>query len=118
MTKYINFSTGNPLLDDGLENYLMYGIEPGGFLTSVLSNDLYTAVGRADSENRQILPEIVQAIVWNMPALSHGSPGKVVDWIKDVDGRRSEYARLKEKEFTWKSLKGNDNGQKIKEPPF
>jgi hypothetical protein len=52
MIRYTDINTGNNLLDEALENYLMHGFMPGGFLTSVLANDLYLAVGRADHWNK------------------------------------------------------------------
>lgn len=106
MIRYTDINTGNNSLDQSLENYLMHGFEPGGFLTSVLANDLQLAVGRADAWNKERLPEIVDEVVFKMPAISIGSYKAVQDWCKDVDGRRSRYAEQKEKEFTWQSLKG------------
>lgn len=106
MIRYTDINTGNNYLDEALENYLMYGFQPGGFLTSVLANDLYLAVGRADHRNRDRLPEIVKAISFRMPNMSYGSYAAVKDWCRDRDGRRSTYAKQKEKEFTWKALKG------------
>lgn len=106
MIKYVNINTGNVLLDQGLENYLMYGLEPGGFLTSVLANDLVMAVGRADHWNQNNLPSIIIEILYKMPSISWGSYAAVKDWCADKDGRRTYYKEQKEKEFTWRSLKG------------
>ena len=118
MIRYTDINTGNNLLDESLENYLMYGLEPGGFLTSVLANDLRMAVGRADHWNRELLPEIVNEIVFKMPALSIGSYEAVRDWCRDKDGRRSEYARYMEKQFTLRSLKGEVKAKVEDETPF
>jgi hypothetical protein len=117
MSRYITFSTGNSLLDEGLENYLMYGFEPGGFLTAVLSNNLFLAAGRADHHNRERLAEIAEIVYHNMPGISFGSKEAIHNWVKDKDGRRSEYARRLDKDFVWRSLKGKDN-EKITESPF
>ena len=106
MIRYTDINTGNQWLDESLENYLMYGFEPGGFLTSVIANDLRLAVGRADHWNKDRLPEIVNEIVFKMPALSIGSYDAVKDWCRDKDDRRSEYARRMEKQFTMQSLTG------------
>ena len=106
MIRYTDINTGNQWLDESLENYLMYGFEPGGFLTAVLANDLRLAVGRADHWNKDRLPEIVNEIVFKMPALSIGSYDAVKDWCRDKDDRRSEYARRMEKQFTMQSLTG------------
>ena len=40
-----------------LDRYVNDRLLPGGFLTAVLSNDLFGAVGSADSENLAALPE-------------------------------------------------------------
>jgi len=106
MIRYTDINTGNNYLDEALENYLMYGFQPGGFLTSVLANDLYLATGRADHWNKDRLPEIVKEILFRMPNMSYGSYAAVKDWCRDRDGRRSTYAQQKEKEFIWKALKG------------
>ena len=44
---------------DALERYFLYGFEPGSFLKSVLCNDLYSSVARADTWNKQALADIV-----------------------------------------------------------
>jgi hypothetical protein len=49
--------------------YVEHGIQPGGFLTAVLSNDLYNATGRADRENLAALPAIVRWFANNCPGL-------------------------------------------------
>jgi hypothetical protein len=106
MIRYTDIRTGNDLLDQSLEYYLMYGYEPGGFLTAVLANDLRLAVGRADHWNKERLPEIVNEIIFKMPAISIGSYAAVKEWCKDKNGRRSEYAHYMEKQFTLRALKG------------
>lgn len=118
MKYHPNCSTGNNYLDEALENYLMHGYEPGGFLTSVLANDLQLAVGRADSFNRKNLPEIVDAVVFNVPDLAWGSYERVKDWCKDKDGRRTAYAKRKEKEYTWRVLNGQVSAKVFSDPPF
>lgn len=106
MIRYTDINTGNSLLDESLENYLMRGYEPGGFLTAVLCNNLYLAVGRADHLNKQNLFRIVNEVIYKMPKIAIYSREAIRDWCRDVDGRRSQYAAQKEKEFTWRSLKG------------
>ena len=117
MIRYTDIDTGNNYLDEALENYLMRGFEPGGFLTSVLANDLYLAVGRADHWNKQNLDRIVNQVLYNMPDISNGSYQRVKDWCADKDGRRSEYAGRKEKEFTIRALKGQVRDP-VKDPQF
>jgi hypothetical protein len=118
MIRYTDIDTGNNYLDEGLENYLMYGFEPGGFLTSVLANDLYLAVGRADHWNKDRLPHIVNEVLHKMPSISWGSYAAVKDWCKDKDGRRTYYREQKEKEYTWRVLKGEVREKDISYPPF
>ena len=118
MIRYTDINTGNDLLDQSIENYLMHGFEPGGFLTSVLANDLYLAVGRADHWNKERLPKIVNEVLYKMPNISWGSYAAVKDWCADKDGRRSAYAAQKEKEYTWRVLKGENKTKAYDDPPF
>ena len=67
--KYLEFTTGNNYLDEALENYLMHGLKPGGFLTSVLANDLSLSISRADAWNKDNLPAIVNAVVYSVPEI-------------------------------------------------
>ena len=65
----------------GLARYAQYGIQPGGFLTAVLSNDLVGAINRADSYGRDNLCAIVDFIYWELPGLLWGSSERVGTWI-------------------------------------
>lgn len=65
-----------------LELYVKHGIQPGGFLTAVLENNLMESLGRADEENRYCLFQICQFIYNDIPASCHGSPEKVRQWIE------------------------------------
>ena len=118
MICYTDIRTGNRWLDESLELYLMYGYEPGGFLTSVLANDLFMAVNRADHWNKSNLYHIVHQIQFKVPSHAYGSYAAVKEWCKDVDGRRSEYARYLEKQFTMRSLKGEVREKAYDDPPF
>ena len=118
MIRYTDINTENDLLDQSLENYLMYGYQPGGFLTSVLANDLYAAVGRADHWNKQRLPKIVNEIIYKVPAVALGSYEAVEAWCRDRDSRRSQYARRMEKQFIMRSLKGEVHEKEYEDPPF
>ena len=60
-----------------LERYVNDGIQPGGFLTSVLENDLSAACGRADHENSRNLVNIVGYVYNYIPANMWGSREKV-----------------------------------------
>ena len=66
-----------------LDRYVNHRIAPGGFLTKVLCNDLFGAVGQADSANRAALPEIVVYIYNELPANCWGSQEIVWRWLED-----------------------------------
>lgn len=105
MTRYHDFDTGNNLLDDALENYLMRGYQPGGFLTAVLANDLFMAVGRADHWNKDNLPRIVHEIQNEMTPVAYGSYAAVKEWCADANGRRSYYTEHIKQEYTMRILR-------------
>lgn len=117
MTRYHDFSTGNNYTDEAIDNYLIYGFEPGGFLMAVITNNLFLAAGRADHWNRERLADIVEVLWHNMPPLSFGSTEIVNDWLLNKDNRRSNYAYQKEKEYTFKVLKGTVR-ETVTSPPF
>jgi hypothetical protein len=117
MIHYIDINTGNNLLDEALENYLMRGFQPGGFLTAVLANDLFMAVGRGDHWNRTNLDRIVNEVVHKMPSIAWGSYAAVKDWCKDVDSRRSYYAERVKQEYTMRVLR-DEHKRKIDSNSF
>lgn len=57
------------LTRNSIMRYVEQGIQPGGFLTAVLCNDLYNATGRADRENLAALPAIVRWFANKCPEL-------------------------------------------------
>ena len=118
MPKYIDVDTGNNWLDEGLENYLMYGLEPGGFLTAVLARDLFLAASRADHWNSSRLADIAKIVWHTMPAISIGNYDAVRDWCNDKDGRQSAYSLQKQKEYTWRVLKGEVTEKNEHDYPF
>ena len=72
---------------DGVADYLLHGVEPGGFLTSVLSNDFMGAAGRADRMNAAALASWARLIYNEFPGSSHGSPSKVTKWLESYSAR-------------------------------
>lgn len=104
---YHDFKTGNNWLDESLENYLMHGLEPGGFLTAVLANDLFRAVDRADYWNKTNIHNIVIEIQRVMPILSYGSYDTVNKWVVNANDRRTEYADCVEKKRMMDILSGD-----------
>jgi hypothetical protein len=121
MTVYLNFSTKNNYLDSTIENYLIYGLDPGSFATALLAGDLFLAAAKADHWNAVNLADIAKILYFNMPAGSIGSYDIVDAWIADKDNCRSVYARRMEKEYTFNVLKGNistKHASNIFDPPF
>lgn len=72
-------------LHGGLVRYLVYRIRPGSFLTAVLENDLKTAVAKADSISRQMLPELVDFLYRLAPRKCWGSVEAVDAWVKGTE---------------------------------
>lgn len=68
-------------IKESLERYVEHKIPTGGFLEAVLSNNLADAVGKADNENIQRLPEIVRFVYTKLPSSCWGSPEKVKEWL-------------------------------------
>src|ERR1035437_2551850 len=65
---------------DELERWVLYGIQPGGFLTAVLENNLRSACEQADDENLHNLPAYVAYLYNNVPADCWGSNEKMKAW--------------------------------------
>ena len=88
-----------------LDNYLINGWEPGGFVTAMLAMDMERALCTADTANRQRIWAIGRWIMDNAPYGSWGSYELVKAWCKDVDGCRTRYAKEVEQEFIMTTLK-------------
>ena len=71
---------------NGLELWVEHGIMPGGFLTSVLTNDLFGALSRADETNRQHIHGICSFIYNHIPGNTWGSVEIMEEWQKTVQG--------------------------------
>jgi hypothetical protein len=80
---YIPAHTQQALLD-----YVEHGYEPGGFLYSVLCNDLIGAVSRADASNLESLRDIAQFVYNEMPSNCHGNEAIVVRYLQDHPARQ------------------------------
>ena len=64
-----------------IQRYVEHGLEPGGFLTAVLSNNLTEAFQRADDAATEALPHIVGYIYNRIPSNTWGSPAKVAAFL-------------------------------------
>ena len=70
-----------------LTEFIERGIPVGGFLHSVLSNDLFGALGSADGDNLPALKDITGWIYMNAPQSCWGTEAKVLRWIADHPSR-------------------------------
>jgi hypothetical protein len=93
-----------PNIQTAIENYLIYGWEPGSFTTALLANNLYRAAGSAHPAVLPALKDIVTWVVNVIPRESYGSEEAVRDWMQDVDGRRTIFAEQVEKKMMWRML--------------
>jgi hypothetical protein len=92
---------------EALDSYFLKGYQPGGFLTSVLTNNLIGAVNSADSANRHAIYEIVKWLTTEakVPPGSWGCAENIVIWVNDIGGARTKFVDRMEKEYIWKALK-------------
>jgi hypothetical protein len=74
-----------------LTRYVEDGIEPGGFLTAVICNDLTGAIRHADHQNIRIIPAYVAWLYNEAPSLCWGSGEKMDAWMEAK--RREALAR-------------------------
>jgi len=89
---------------EALENYFFHGYEPGSFVVAVLTNDLVRACTSCDHVNREHIVDIVKWVMHKAPSGSWGSEQRVLNWIKDTDGRRTEFVEAWEKRAMWEAL--------------
>lgn len=80
---YANYSFVREATIDTLIRYVVKGIPPGGFMSAVLANDLFDAVGRADTDSMFELSAIVK-MIWNdCPGSCWGDRDAVREWISN-----------------------------------
>jgi hypothetical protein len=91
-------------LQKTMSDYIIYGLNPGGFCTAMLANDLHRAVFSADVLNRKLIYEIARWIDIECPRDSFGSYERVENWICDIDGIRTSFVKNYEKIFMWNTL--------------
>lgn len=67
---------------EAIDRYVRDHLEPGGFLSAVLCNDLRGACERADTQNRPALWHIVNYLYNQCPANCWGSEARVTAWLE------------------------------------
>jgi len=65
-----------------IDRYVNQGIQPGHFLTAVISNDLKEALSRADEENLDNLSAYVSYFYNKAPSACWGSEEKMKAWLE------------------------------------
>ena len=91
-----------------LENYLLRGLSPGGFVSAMLAHDYERAISVADTGNRQMFWAIAMWINECTPPASRGSYAAIEQWRDDLGGRRTEFVKSIEQDYIWKKLKEKD----------
>lgn len=69
-------------MHSGIVNYLVHRLQPGDFLTGVLTNDLGKAVAHADDTNLWLIPVYVAFFYNEAPASCWGSIENVENFLK------------------------------------
>ncbi len=72
-----------------ITRYVEQGIPPGGFVQSVLENDLAGAIGRADVWNMRALKSTVSYVYNEIPAPAWGSKEKYAAWLERFEKEKS-----------------------------
>lgn len=83
-----------------LYNYFVHGLEPGSFMTAVLSNNLYGACARADSTNIGLIQQYSLWIVNHAPHGSYGDTVTVRGWL-----RKNEHFKRFQKDLVAERLR-------------
>lgn len=67
---------------ESIARYVIQGIEPGSFLTAVITNNFRGAVLNADEENSKLLRVYAQWFYWEAPGNCWGSREAMQEWIR------------------------------------
>jgi hypothetical protein len=87
ITNYAEFAEAYRKLDlpehchAGFADYVLQGVEPGGFLYALLTNDLRRTFERADGRNVHRILDYVKFLYSDCPARCWGSEQMVAEWI-------------------------------------
>lgn len=72
-------------MHQGIINWVVYGIRPGGFLNAIIENDLMDAVGKADPTNYTNIRALVGFFYNETPHVCHGSVEKAKRWEEEMN---------------------------------
>jgi hypothetical protein len=91
-----------------MQNYFLYGLEPGSFVYTMLCNDLFSAVYCADIASRKSIWGMAKWVVESAPMGSYGSKLLVQQWCQNTHNIRSNWSDAViiswEKQKTWETL--------------
>ena len=90
MLDSFDYSVLPPDALESLKFYVEKHIQPGGFLTAVLENDLTMAVGLADSYNIKLIPTYAHYIYNELPMNCWGSKEKVKEWLNNNEEAKND----------------------------
>lgn len=90
MIDYFDYSVIPQDAIEALKRYVDDHIQPGGFLTAVLENDLTMAVGVADLHNIEIIPTYVNYVYNELPIKCWGSKEKVKEWLNNNEEAKND----------------------------
>lgn len=63
-----------------IDNWVLNGEAPGGFVNAILKNDLLGAIKSGDPESINSLKDIVDYLISGVPADCWGDKNKIVQW--------------------------------------
>lgn len=71
-----------PAVREAIDAWVEKGWQPGHFVTGVLTNNLFEAIGRADVYSMAALPAICGYVFNELPSACWGSVEKCQEWAK------------------------------------
>lgn len=89
---------------EAIENYVLRGWAPGGYVESMLAHDYERAFFVADIGNRQTIWVLWRWITESAPPLCHGSYRAIDMWRDDLGGCRTDYVKGLEQKAIWQKL--------------
>jgi len=89
---------------ESIENYLVLGWAPGGYLEDMFAHDYERAFACADTANRQTIWLLWHWIRESAPPLCQGSYKAIKMWRDDLGGCRTDYVKGLEQKAIWQKL--------------
>lgn len=68
-------------MHNGIRQYVLNGLMPGGFMSAILHHEFWRAWGQADNTNSRVFTEYFELLV-RLPAACHGSRETVDAWCE------------------------------------